>query len=119
MEKKIVVDAKVADLYGLYAELRRTGFAVRNVAFDGRGTHVYLETYEEKDPAPIVETWSTKPEPAHTRSLHEQRLREAKQLGLDRPPPPPPPVFAQPDERDFTEPVKKISLLSRVFRKIF
>lgn len=115
MEKMITVPAKVTDLYGLYVELRKSGFAVRNVGMDERGTHVYLEMGESKDPASIVEAWEGKPLPPHTRSLHEQRLKEVKALGLDKPPPPP-------EEREFHErftQMRRPSLLSKVFRRIF
>lgn len=57
MEKVVMVPQKVEDLGGLFMDLKRASFHVRNVGADVRGTYVYLGLEEEKDPVPIVESW--------------------------------------------------------------
>lgn len=71
----MLVNHKVDDLLGLLVALRRADFKVRNVGSDSRGTYVYLEPEEEKDPAPIVEAWVWKPAPKPSATLKEIRLK--------------------------------------------
>lgn len=64
MEKMLSFPEKrVRDLSGLYLTLQKAGYAVRNIGADEFGTYVYLESEEEKDPAPLVEEWVSKPAP--------------------------------------------------------
>jgi len=80
IEKTVLVESKVDDLWGLLMDLRRADFKVRNVGADSRGTYVHLEVDEEKDPAPIVEAWVGK-EPAKSSALvREIRLKELKKV---------------------------------------
>jgi hypothetical protein len=78
--KTITAPRGVDDLYGLHADLRREGFLVVNVAADQRGTYVYLDDGEEKDPAPVVERWIGRPAPEVTRELLERRMKEWKAI---------------------------------------
>lgn len=80
VEKSILVPLKIEDLYGLYMDLRKAEFQVRNVGADERGTYVYLEPSEEKDPVPIVENWVGKPAPKLSPLLRDVRIRELKKL---------------------------------------
>lgn len=80
VEKTVLVERKVADLWGLYMDLRRADFKVRNVAADPRGTYIYLETDEEKDPSPIVEAWVGKEAPKPSPVLKEIRAKELKKV---------------------------------------
>jgi hypothetical protein len=61
--KQISTEARVDDLAGLLADLKAKSFSVLNVAADARGTYVYLDEAEEKDPVPIVLEWVGKPAP--------------------------------------------------------
>lgn len=104
MEKLVSVAAKVEDLWGLYVDLRKASFAVRNVAADEKGTHVYLDEGEEKDPLPIVESWAGKPAPPATREAADKRRKEFEELNAERP---------DAGRR------KGPSLVARLFRRIF
>lgn len=79
MEKLVTVPGRVDDLSGLYIELKRASFGVRNVGVDQNGTHVFLEPWEEKDPAPLVQSWIGKPvvSPTDKRAFK----RRTKELG--------------------------------------
>lgn len=79
VEKTILVESKVQDLWGLFMDLRRADFKVRNVGMDVRGTYVHLELDEEKDPTPIVEAWVGKL-PAKSSLL----VKEVRQKELDK-----------------------------------
>lgn len=80
IEKTILVEHKVSDLWGLFMDLRRADFKVRNVAADPRGTYVYLETDEEKDPSPVVEAWVGKDAPKPSLILKDIRAKELKKV---------------------------------------
>lgn len=80
VEKTILVEQKVSDLWGLFMDLRRADFKVRNVAGDSRGTYVYLEPDEDKDPAPIVEAWVGKDAPKPSPILKDIRAKELKKV---------------------------------------
>ena len=80
VEKPVLVNHKVDDLWGLFMDLRRADFKVRNVAADLRGTYVYLELDEEKDPAPVVEAWVGKPAPKASMILKDVRVKELKKV---------------------------------------
>jgi hypothetical protein len=62
--KTITVPKPVRDVDGLVRAFQQADppFAVVSVATDPRQTYVYLEDSEEKDPAPIVESWVDRPE---------------------------------------------------------
>lgn len=79
VEKTVLVESKVKDLWGLFMDLRRADFKVRNVGMDPRGTYVHLELDEEKDPTPIVEAWVGK-EPAKSSLL----VKEIRQKELEK-----------------------------------
>lgn len=83
MEKTVQVDSKVEDLWGLYADLRRASFLVKNVGSDERGTYVYLDPSEEKDPTPIVEAWNGRPAPTPSLLLRDIRIKEMKKIEAD------------------------------------
>jgi hypothetical protein len=100
MEKVISSPEQVHDLYGLFADLKKQSFAVINVGADMRGTYVYLDEDEEKDPLPVVETWVGKPAPDPSKELHAQRTGEMKELA------------APPAE-------KELPFLMRLWKKIF
>lgn len=55
--KLVAVAQKVEDLPGLYRDLKNAFFNVVNVAADERGTYLYMDMSERKDPRPIVEAW--------------------------------------------------------------
>lgn len=55
--KIVSVTQKIDDLPGLYRDLKAALFGVVNVASDERGTYLYLEQSERKDPRPIVQSW--------------------------------------------------------------
>lgn len=76
IEKTLIVNQKVDDLWGLLMDLRRAAFKVRNVGADSRGTYVHLEPEEDKDPTPIVEAWVGKQAPKSTALVKEIRLKE-------------------------------------------
>jgi hypothetical protein len=78
--KTITAPRGVDDLYGLHFDLRKAGFSVVNVAADQRGTYVYLDDGEEKDPVPVVEQWIGRPAPEVTKELLERRLKEWKAI---------------------------------------
>jgi hypothetical protein len=59
----VTVGTRVEDLVGLFNELRKAEFSVRNVGAEAEKTHVYLEDSEEKDPTPVVESWVGRPKP--------------------------------------------------------
>lgn len=80
MEKKVLVEAPVEDLWGLYADLRRASFMVKNVAYDHRGTYVYMDPSEEKDPTSIVQSWSGKKAPYPSIMLRDIRIKELKRI---------------------------------------
>lgn len=81
MERVISVpNVMVRDLGGLYIDLRKKEFAVKNVGMDGRGTYVYLDEAEEKDPTGIVREWVDKPMPSVTRKEVRRRKEELDKL---------------------------------------
>lgn len=80
VEKTVLVNQKVDDLWGLLMDLRRAAFKVRNVGADPRGTYVHLELDEEKDPAPIVEAWVGKQAPKSSPLVKEIRLKELNKV---------------------------------------
>jgi hypothetical protein len=80
VEKTILVEQKVSDLWGLFMDLRRADFKVRNVAADARGTYVYLETDEDKDPTPVVEAWVGKDAPKPSPILKDIRAKELRKV---------------------------------------
>lgn len=80
VEKTVLVNQKVEDLWGLFMDLRRAAFKVRNVGADVRGTYVHLELDEEKDPAPIVEAWVGKQAAKPSMLLKEIRTKELKKV---------------------------------------
>lgn len=80
VEKSVFVEQKVDDLWGLLMDLRRASFKVKNVGSDPRGTYVYLEIDEEKDPVPIVEAWVGKPAPQPSLLLRDLRVKEVKKV---------------------------------------
>lgn len=74
MKDPVAVPTRVYDLSGLLIDLRNSSFLVHNVASDERGTYVWLEDGEEKDPAPIVQSWAGKiPPPIHDQQAWEDR----------------------------------------------
>lgn len=80
VEKTMVLNHKVEDLWGLFMDLRRADFKVRNVGSDPRGTYIHLELTEEKDPTPVVEAWVGKPAPKTSAVLKEIRIKELKKV---------------------------------------
>ncbi len=80
VERTVLVNQKVSDLWGLLMDLRRADFKVRNVSSDIRGTYVHLELDEDKDPAPIVEAWVGKAAPKPSALLKEIRLKELSKV---------------------------------------
>lgn len=59
--KIVSVVRKVEDLPGLYRDLKMSLFNVVNVAADERGTYLYIDATERKDPRPIIERWVGRP----------------------------------------------------------
>lgn len=141
IEKTVhVAGQKVQDLWGLYLDLRRADFQVKNVGADDRGTYVYLEPNEEKDPAPIVESWVGKSAPDPSPLLKSVRAKELEKVeaeetvrvqqrleaqrkleearakaeadGIPFPPPQEPPPMVEASS-------EKIGFLKKVFRKFF
>lgn len=79
-EKVVSSPGKVEDLYGLYMDLRRSDFSVKNVGADGGLTYVYLDPSEEKDPLSLIESWVGKPAPEMTSSIAKKRLKEIREV---------------------------------------
>lgn len=80
MDRIVVVEEKVEDLYGLYMDLRRSEFAIRNVGADKRGTYVYVDELEEKDPVPTIRAWVGKVAPEPSLSLKKKRTKEYEDI---------------------------------------
>lgn len=59
--KIVSVLRKVEDLPGLLKDLKTSLFNVANVGADERGTYLYMDVTERKDPRPIVERWVGRP----------------------------------------------------------
>jgi hypothetical protein len=139
VEKTVLVNSKVQDLWGLFMDLRRADFKVRNVGMDVRGTYVHLELNEEKDPTPIVEAWVGK-EPAKSSLLvkeirqkelekvkEEEQIRLQAQIEAERKAEaakqrsPEIVVNSAPAEVSVkeTETAEKVGILKRIFRKFF
>lgn len=138
IEKTIHVDRKVDDLWGLYVDLRKAAFKVRNVGADNRGTYIYLELDEDKDPAPIVEAWVGKASPSpspllknirvkelekvekeeevrlHTQLEHQRKIEEAKARAEAEGIP-----FVEPPKLAEDVTAEKIGFLRKIFRKFF
>lgn len=91
MEQIVSIPEKVIDLGGLYQELCKNGFACRNVAMDHRGTYIYLEENEEKDPTLIAETFVGRPAPdlSDRAALEKWRAAAMEPIKEDKPPEPP------------------------------
>jgi len=127
--KKITVNAAVADVYGLYIALRKAYFDVGNVGADSRGTYVYLADGEDKDPAPIVESWVDKV-PSQVTCKEDAQARKAEFDALPAPGAPPVSmlevdgehVLSMPDT-EVVEPAlvpePKTSAFGKFFRKIW
>ncbi len=62
--KQIVVEKPVRDVDGLLKALRSATppFDALSVASDPKRTYVYLQSWEENDPTPIVQAWEDIPE---------------------------------------------------------
>lgn len=139
VEKTVLVNSKVQDLWGLFMDLRRADFKVRNVGMDVRGTYVHLELDEDKDPTPIVEAWVGKV-PAKSsllvkeiRQKELEKVKEEEQIRLEAQ------IEAErkaeaakqsaqvmvvngaPAEVSVKEPepTEKVGILKRIFRKFF
>jgi hypothetical protein len=80
MDRIVVVEEKVEDLYGLYMDLRRSEFAIKNVGADNRGTYVYVDELEEKDPVPTIRAWVWKVAPEPSLSLKKKRTKEYEDI---------------------------------------
>lgn len=119
-EKIVTIPGQVHDVNGLYIDLKKALFAVRNVGGDERLTYVYLEPSEEKDPTEIAMQWVGKPLPERTRTFLRRRNAEFEEaekvvlpeLGI--------PVEVTPDgaliEKTDEE---KPGWLGKLFRKLF
>lgn len=59
--KIVSVSQKIEDLSGLLRDLKAAFFNVVNVGSDERGTYLYMDANERKDPRPIVENWIGRP----------------------------------------------------------
>lgn len=80
MEKIVTIDSKIQDLWGLYVDLRRSCFAVKNVGQDNKGTHVYLSDEEGKDPTEIIQSWVNKPPQSMSPALKKRRAKEYEEI---------------------------------------
>jgi len=76
--KKIHTDAVVEDLCGLSEDLKSKSFRILNVATDVRGTYIYLEDDEDKDPIPTVLEWVGKPVPKMTPRQWRDRVKASQ-----------------------------------------
>lgn len=129
-DKVIEVQTRVPDLAGLFFDLQKSEFSVRNVGGDAVKTYVYLEQSEEKDPTPVVTAWADKPAPTRTemsarairwkaeleafRARKEEEARKAEAAEAAR--------IAAADEAmlvDEPEEEEKPSLIRRIFRKLW
>lgn len=110
MQKTLTFPGKVEDLCGLYIDLKKGLFDVHNVAAANEETYVYLESYEEKDPASIVESWIGKVPPSiSNRRATEKRqkaLIEASAIQVEKPKPKEP----EPEAASEIEPVPVVEL---------
>lgn len=137
IEKTVHVEQHVDDLWGLYLDLRKAAFKVKNVGSDNRGTYIYMDLDEDKDPSPIVESWVGKAAPNPSPLLRNVRVKELEKAeeehrarvqeeleakrrmeearargdgGIPLPEPPKP----EPETS-----VEKIGFLKKIFRKFF
>jgi len=67
----------VGDLRGLVEDLVKRSFKILNVAVDRRGTYVYLEDHEEKDPGPVVLGWTGRPDQKPNTIEYQKRIKAA------------------------------------------
>jgi len=79
--KKIAAECVVDDLYGLVEDLKKRSFKILNVATDQRGTYIYLDDAEEKDPLPVVVEWVGKPAPKMTLKEWQARVKASQAKG--------------------------------------
>jgi len=76
--KTIQAACQIEDLYGAMEDLKKRGFAVLNLAVDPRGTYIYLDDKEEKDPVPVVLEWVGKPVPKMTLKEWQARVKASQ-----------------------------------------
>jgi hypothetical protein len=79
--KTITTAAVVEDLYGVLEDLKKHDFDVLNIAMDLRGTYIYLNDGETKDPIPVVMEWVGKPAPKLTQKEWKARVKAAQAKG--------------------------------------
>lgn len=88
MEKMITIRARqVKDLGGLFIDLRKNSFDVRNVGSDQMGTYIYLDGDEDKDPTPFVEKWDGKQAPDVTKGEVRRRKEQIEKIMPRKPAP--------------------------------
>jgi hypothetical protein len=80
MDKVVTVQARVNDLYGLYMDLRKSRFRVKNVGASQKDTIVHLDPAEDKDPAPIVQSWVGKVPLEPSLSETKKRIQEMEKI---------------------------------------
>lgn len=76
--KTITTAAVIEDLYGVLEDLKKRDFDVLNIATDPRGTYIYLNDEETKDPVPVVMEWVGKPAPKLTEKEWKARIKAAQ-----------------------------------------
>lgn len=79
--KTITTAAVVEDLYGVLEDLKKHDFDVLNIAMDLKGTYIYLNDGETKDPIPVVMEWVGKPAPKLTAKEWKARVKAAQAKG--------------------------------------
>lgn len=124
-EKMVGVPERVEDLCGLYLELRKADFSVKNVGGDVRGTYVYLDPKEEKDPSEIIRSWVGRrpPKPgdrSRFRAMKEDAEAQASAASAEPPPQDPVPASEATEEKPpEASGEKPVGWWGKFWRKLF
>lgn len=73
--KIVKIDAEIPDKSGLFFDLVKAEFEVRNVSGEKEITYIVLEDEEEKDPLPIADLWIGKAVENTSTSLMKERRK--------------------------------------------
>lgn len=101
--KIVKVSGEIPDKSGLYFDLVKAEFEVRNISTDRGAVYIHLDEEEDKDPLPIADLWIGKAleKPSislvkERRSIHEkfEQGRPARLAGLRTRVQAPEPAFA-------------------------
>lgn len=71
----VKIDAEIPDKSGLFFDLVKAEFEIRNVSGEKEVTYIVLEDEEEKDPLPIADLWIGKGAENPSVSLMRERRK--------------------------------------------